>query len=271
MRFADILTTAAGQGGGPAGVDADATAYFAAVVTAGGTVSAPRQALLRTFIAAEKAAGTWALTDDYWILAAESATQALVSLKQLRTATATSTFAVDAGYTSNGTTTFVSTGFIPTTHGIVLTLSSIRMAAYERTNLASAGYAAATKTAVGTDAIMLQPRDATDNFVGRAVSAGRTIAGITDSRGLTAISRAGTTDVTVTKNGAALTAGTAAAGSNLPNFQLYIGGQNNAGTLSNARASQVAFVCIGGALSAGQETAQYNNVQAHMTSIGANV
>lgn len=255
-------------------VEGETAAYAAAVVANGGTVSDARVAILNTFIRTEKASGAWALTDDYWGLWAENEAQALTSLKQLRLATvvAAPTFTADAGYAFNGTTQYINTGFIPSTHGINCTGTNQRIGVYERTNVTSAGISAGTVDAA-VRALNITARNS-GNATVRLNNAGTTFAlSVADSSGLKASSRAdGGTTVKFFDRGVKLTDGTATTpGSVAPTRVIYVGANNNAGTAASFRASSVGFVVVGGPLSDAQELAQYNAVQAWATAVGANV
>lgn len=275
MRFSHIVAIAASQGGGAVALDADVVTWAAAVVTNGGTVSAGRTAQVSSYVTALKASGSWALTDDYWMLVAENEAQALTSLKQRRLATAVAapTFTTDRGYAFNGSTQYINTGFIPSTHAVAMTGSNMRLAAYERTNVGATTYAAGTLDS-GTQNCRLIPRTAGNAVSGGLNSASATyVASITDSRGLTAVSR---TDAPVFEvfRPAGLSAGTVVPGSSgtvLPSRALYIGAYNNAGTATAFRAATEGFVSIGASLSAAQELAAYNALQSFMTAVGANV
>jgi hypothetical protein len=271
MRFRQIMMAAAGGGG--FSYDADAALYFAAVVTAGGTVSDARKRLLNTLIVQEKSAGTWALTDDYWMLAAESATQGLVSLKQRRTATVVSapSFVADRGYTTNGTSSYVNTGFVPNTNKVAMSTTSMRVAVYQRTNVSSAGVAVGSNDATTTNALWIIPRNTSDQMSGRCMSATATFAGIIDSRGFSAISTPNGTTISSYKNGAFVSNSSVSGGAALPSVAAFIGARNNNGSATSFLAAEFAFACEGAQLTAAQELAQYTNVQAHMTAIGANV
>jgi hypothetical protein len=91
----------------PAGPSADPAteAWVAAVVAAGGTVSAGRKTLIDNLIVGLKADGIWTKLDRLWVFAAENTKSALIDLIALAQATETSapTFAVDVGYTVDGT------------------------------------------------------------------------------------------------------------------------------------------------------------------------
>jgi hypothetical protein len=71
----------------PFTIDANATAWKNAVITAGGTVSGFQLTVMSTYMTRLVNAGIWELTDDIWMYATETPLQALISLKQLRTAT----------------------------------------------------------------------------------------------------------------------------------------------------------------------------------------
>jgi len=258
--------------------DPDVLAYADAVVTNGGTVSTARYPILTAFVGADKAAGAWGLTDDLWPLWAENEIQALTSLKQRRLATAVNspTFTADRGYEFNGTTQYIDTGFIPSTHAVAMTATSVRVAVYERANVAGNTYAAGVANTSNRRLSVIPRTAAGTSAQGEANSAiGTFTLPAADSRGYTPIARNGGTaaDCVAYKNGVAMTrtADPAAFGATLPVSSLYIGGINSAGTLGSARASSIGFVSCGAALSAAQELAHYNAVQAFATAVEANV
>ncbi len=265
-----ILMTAATQGGGR---DSDLAAWAAAVVANGGTVSAARAAIVAQFIGAEKDAGTWARTDDYWLLCAESSVQALTSLKQRRLATVTDapTFTTDRGYAFNGTTQYLDTGFIPDTHKVAMATNEARFSTYERTNVAANSYASGIINGTSIRFVCL-PRSGTNTIQLAANTNSTNMVGTTtDSRGLTSTSRTAAGVCSFYKNGSFVETYSPPLGSSLPTISLYIGGYNNAGVAAGFRASTLGFASIGASLTAAQELASYNAMQAYMTAIGANV
>lgn len=268
MRFNQIMMAAAQGGGIGASYDADAQAWFDAVVTAGGAVSDTRKGHINTFILAEKSAGTWALTDDYWMLAAESATQALVSLKQLRTATAVNapTFTVDEGYTGDATTSYIDTGFDPTTDAVALTLTSARLAMY----LSTTGRMGAQ---TGSNTTRLQFGRIGGSKMSMGVSCdvlSGTSSGFTSPVALIAASRDGTT-WTGWLRGVSTEVIVPTPGLALPGVPLFILANNDNGSAASLVGTQCRFACVGAALTAGQESDQYDNLQVLMTAIGANL
>jgi hypothetical protein len=255
-------------------VEGETAAYAAAVVANGGTVSDARVAILNTFIRTEKASGAWALTDDYWGLWAENEAQALTSVKQRRLAVAVGspTFAVDRGYTFNGSSQYLDTGFILSTHGVNGTGTNQRLGVYERTNVSASGISAGTIDAAAR-CLLLVSRNGTV-ATGRTNAAGVDFTlGTADSRGLKVVSRAGGgTTMKLFDRGVKLTDGTATSpGSAAPTRALYIGAGNNAGTAASHRAASTGFAVVGGPLSDAQELAHSISVQSYATAVGANV
>lgn len=271
MRFANILMAAATQAGGDV-LDADAVLWRDAVVTNSGTVSEARLTLVSQLIKALKAGGAWALQDDYWMLCAENSQSALTSLKQRRLATvvAAPTFTTDLGYAFNGTTQYVNTGFVPSTHAINLTGTSQRLSAYERTNVN------ANTTSIGaftSSTVNMRIVGRTGTTLVGTLNSGTASFTITDGRGYSAVSRAGGgTTAKAYKNGAALVDVTGlTVGSTLLAIALYIGARNNAGTADAFRAVTMGFASVGAPMSDAQELAEYTALQVYMTAIGAQV
>jgi hypothetical protein len=255
-------------------VEGETAAYAAAVVANGGTVSDARVAILNTFIRAEKASGAWALTDDYWALWGENTAQALTSLKQRRLATAVNApaFTADRGYVFDGTTNYLDTGFIPSSHAVAMTATNARSAVYERTNVASSRYSLGVVVA-GNRSLTIAP------LVSGVVANGNAMTSniaydlpSADSRGLLSVGRDGSA-TPGHKNGVVLvgtnTPTLSALG--LPDIAIFVGGYNAAGVVTSPRACSVGFVCWGAAMSDAQNLAQYNAVQAFATSVGAQV
>ena len=257
--------------------DADVLLWRDAVVANGGSVSLERLIIVDQFVFSEKEAGTWALTDDYWGFWAENAIQALTSLKQLRLATAvnTPTFTTDRDYTFNATTQYISTGFVPSTHGVNFTASNQRIGFYERTATGSNGLDGGALTTAGSNAAYIANKNATNVMfavLNSTANANFTLS-VSSSLGLKAVSRAGGTTVLGYDRGVRLTDATGLTVSNAarPTHGIFIGGLNNAGTFSSGRACSIGFGVTGGPLSDAQEAAQSANIQAWATSVGANV
>lgn len=258
-------------------VDSDAAAWRNAVTANGGTVSAARLASVSTLIKALKSSGAWANTDDYWLLVTDTATEALTSLKQRRLATAVNspTFAANAGYTFDGALNYVDTGWIASSHAVAMTISNVRMAVYDRINVASNGYVAGV-TNSGNRSIRIRPRVGSGaaslefNMTGGSFNPT-----VFDSRGFTSGSRNGpdVNSYVGYKNGVAMVQASAPTGfaTSISTSSVFIGGVNSTGSFVSGSPGTIGFLSVGAQLTAAQELAEYNAIQAYMTTWGANV
>lgn len=259
------------------GADADAMAYRNAVLSNGGAVPGAWLAVVSAFIRAEKAAGLWALTDDYLGLWAPNEIAARTSLKQRRlaTVTGTPTFTADRGYVFNGSTNYIDTGFVPSTHAVAMTLNSTHAEVYERTNVDAANKVTFGGTSASNRSIAAQARNGINAVLDGNSAFGTYALPTANSQGLTQWGRSGalTTDAYGAKNGAAMvrTVTPSAVGASLPAVSMYIGAYNNAGTPSAHRPCSVGYVAWGAALTSGQWLTRYTNVQAFATAVGAQV
>lgn len=260
----------AGYGLTESGILPQTYAWQVAVAANGGSVSPGRLAIVNQFIAAEVGAGNWALTDDYWGLWAENAIQALTSLKQRRLATAVNspTFTVNAGYAFDGTTNYINTDFVPSTHAVAMTGTSLGLSVYERTNVGSTTYHGTRQTASRN--LYLSPRTFSSVYLGGANGDTGNLGSVGNSRGLTSVEQSAGT-VGYDKNGVSVGTVTPTVGSTLPSFSIYLGAYNASGTPTGFRAASVGLAVARAALSAPQKLAQYNNIQAFATAVGAQV
>lgn len=236
----------------------------------GGSISTTRLMLLSRLVWDWQRI-SWHLIDDVWMLTAEDEVSALVSLKQARLSTiggGTPTFTADQGYAFNGISDFLNTGFIASTMARVMSGDNLRMAIYERTNVAANTYTAGGQNNTTSRNLRLCPRSAAGAILAYCDSDPISVSGIVDSRGYTAASRSGVA-VAVYKNGVAQTiaSGPTSTGSTLTNQAFTIGATSG----TSFRASTVGLVVIGATLTADQELAEYNLIQTYMTTLGANV
>lgn len=247
------------------------------VITNGGSVSNSRLLLINQFITNEKKAGLWSLTDDYWGLWAENSIQALTSLKQRRLSTAVNspTFTTDRNYAFNGTTNYIDTGFIPSTHANAMVINSIHAEVYERTNVSGSTSPAGVSSTLSRN-INVFTRTASNTVVVAPGGTGATYnLSVATSQGLTQYGKNGATgtDVYAAKNGVDLAqvSPQSSVATSLPINSFYIGGCDVSGTLSFAKAASVGYVSLGASLNSVQRLARYNNVLTWATAIGANV
>jgi hypothetical protein len=257
-------------------VDPDVAAWRDVIKFIGGSVSIAALSIASRFVDRDKASGAWDLTDDYWPLWGETLFQSIVSLKQRR--------AVDLinlpvhvprrHIATNGTTSYINTGFIPNSHKVAATSTNARLAVYLRDNVTGNQYAAGAVSS-SNRALRLRPRNAGVAYLDAVSNPGTYTLPAATAGGYTALSRDASAGANCYgyKNGVAMvqTVAPTVFGSTQPIVSIFVGGFNNQGTFSTARATQIGFMAFGATLSASQELAQYEAVQEWATVIGANV
>lgn len=259
--------------GGPAVTDPDARAVLAAFAS---PPSPSRRSLIQRTIRALKAAGVWAAYDGVLVLAAHDAQAGRVDWKapaRVATAVNSPTFSPDRGYTFDGSTNYLNTGFIPNSHAAAMTGTSVGILSWERNNVA-AGTRTMGVFASSTSALHMIPRSGSDGK-GAAVNSNSVLlsGSITDSRGLSRYQRESNDAVTLWKGGVqvsgngtpsspatVLTALTAA---------IFVGGYNTSGNLTSPRASEQALVAWGARLTAEQAAAEFAIWNAYLSALGA--
>jgi len=99
--------------------DAATIAWVAAVVAAGGSVSAPREAIVDTFIRALKSAGLFSTLDRFWLLAGENIQSALIDMVSLQSATQVGTpFSANVGVIPVSNTGYFDSNYVPSSSSL---------------------------------------------------------------------------------------------------------------------------------------------------------
>ncbi len=272
------LTVGAAAEAGPLGArralvtaaaDRDVQLWVGAVYANGGTVSSAHRGLLSRYIRAEKAAGVWSKRDDVLLLRAENDIQSRVSLKRrvLATATGSPVFVPLIGWKFNGSSNYLRTGYIPTTHHVNLTVADAQVTVWEATNLASANEALGAVG--GSGQIYIAPRSGSNGLFGTINTGSQSVGTVTDSTGYSSIYRGQGAVFGGYKNGSSVATASPSPVSFLPSFEIYIGAYNNAGTAAGFRASTLSFAAYGGSLTAAQEAASYANISAFFAALPA--
>lgn len=210
------------------------------VASLGGTVSVARFEVVRQFVGLLKTPGIWPLIDQLNPWWGENSIQARVCLKSLRVATEVNspTFEANRGYTGNGTTSYLDTGFVPSTMAVAIAGGFHHLGAQILTNVSGtisvmgAGGAAATRIRprTGVNAIGIQIEAAFGSFADS----------ITDSIGYTSAQRAGTATIQGRKDDTALTDLTVGTlNTTLPTFSTLVLARNNGGTPAEYYTGQV--------------------------------
>lgn len=256
----------------PFTIDPDVAIWAAQVVTNGGTVSSGRAAIVSYFVTALKSGGMWALTDDYLLLCAENAIQALTSLKQRRLAAvvAAPTFTTDRGYAFNGTSQYITTGFIPSTHAVAMTGSNMRIAVYERSNNSGGTYSAGTIDSAQKNLLIIA-RSTANQVLGCNCTTTNSASTVASNQALSVVSRTAAGVFEGFYRGVSLGTVSPVNATVLPTREIYVGCRNNVGVAANFRSATQGYLSVGASLTSAQEVLDYNAVQTFMTAIGANV
>jgi hypothetical protein len=221
-----------------------------------------RKGHINTLVAALKTAGVWTKLDILYLLAAHDAQAARLNWKVPASFAATAvnspTFTVDRGYAGDGATSYLNTGFVPSSNGVTYTRDSAHMAFWDRVN-----------EDIGNSQIAFNA--STGHVFGRL--AGSTYARIngnaagiatTSSLGLIVGDRSSSGTVFAYRNGSSI-GSVSDASVAIPAGTIQVGGYTGAGFSTH----QLAAASAGGTLSAGEHTAYYNAIAAYMTAVGA--
>jgi hypothetical protein len=250
--------------------DAATTAWVSAVVAASGSVSAGRQTIVDALIVGLKSDGVWSKLDRLWLFAAENTQSALIDLVGLVSATPVSspTFTPDQGYAGDGTTSYIDTLFIPSTHGVTYTLNSAHFSVWDTESpIPSAGVASLLGCADTSQTTALYPNFNATFTIGVINEAGSEEDQTPWMSGVQhlIVSRTGSNSVSLYGNGSVssgspFTANTADA---LGTRSFFVGGVNNA-ALVQGRADQIAAVSMGGGLNATEAANLYARLNTYM-------
>lgn len=245
---------------------AETALWVAAVVSAGGSVSAGRRAEVDTLIAGMKSAGVWTKLDRLWLLAAENTQSALVDLvaRDLASAVGAPTFTTDVGYTfASGK--YIDTNYNPTSDAINYTQNSASAGAWcnsvDTTNYASLFGAYTTG---GDQCNILSAVTAWQSYAND--SSGAYYGDI--ATGMVHWSRTASNAHKIFRNGGTGVSSAVTTGG-LVNCNVFIGARNNNGGGGDCTSTnQISAAVFGGALSDAEVGSFYTVLRAYMTAVG---
>jgi hypothetical protein len=232
-----------------------------------------RKKLIDYTIRQLKIKGIWDRLEFLYLFAANNSQAGRLNWKNPGLYTATEVlapvFTTDQGYTPNGSTSFLKTGFIPSINLTVAGLNDISFGLYSRTDVARNANDIGCVDATSTHRISMNLRNSTGNLYVSSInnSSGPSIANL-NSLGFHYSYRSNSTNVVLGKNGIDLSTSNVVSVA-LPSVEMYIGGMNNNGSLSGASNRQFSFSYLGN--SAINFSDFYSIIQNYMTQIGANV
>lgn len=250
-------------------IQSETTAYAAAVVSNGGTVSPSQFAAINQFYADMKAAGILAKTADMGVLGTGNALQARTSLVLHRLATlgGSPAFVANTGYTFNGST-WLDTLFNLLSDAGPASATAQQLSVFKQGNTAS------TTTAIGArsaneHSVYVIPRSGGNIALGALDSSIVTGPSTTDGFGLTSFKREAGPVYTASQRGASIGTGTAVTSSSaLPNLTLFVGALNDGGVAGNGCSCTISYWWYGAPLSEQQERHHSALVQARLDQNG---
>jgi len=259
--FPQVASTTLRDGGWYPFVNAEAAALVARFTT---TPTNARKALIDNLIGSLKTGGVWSKSDCFYVEAAHSsqaARQNWIADQYNLTAVSSPTFVVDRGYTGDGSSSYLDTGFNPSTAVGNYALDSAAFGYWSRLNIQTGS---ASGFSDGTNAVLMNPRNGSDLTVARINSATNLTPANTDARGFFAINRSASNVTNTFKNGVPGTPGSALSTSK-PNGTIRFG----ALTAASFNAQQFAAGFIGASLSDAEHLALYNALLTYMQAVGA--
>jgi hypothetical protein len=250
--------------------DPATTAWAAAVVAAGGTVSSPRKTLVDNLIVGLKTDGVWAKLDRLWLFAGENAQSAdrdLVSPANPATLINSPSFTADRGYTGNGSNAYVNSNVANNAGGLKYTQDSACFFGWSNTAGGDNGGLIGMGLAGGVSYTGIIPCHSNGNLYAtindpsnwwmNAANTGGPI-------GLYLLNRADSLHSSVSFNGSPFIGETTIPSAALSgeNFQALA---TSGGTYSVRQCCAMGF---GSSLSLGERTAIYNRLRTYMTAVG---
>lgn len=217
--------------------------------------------------------GIYAKLDEFWIFAINTSHNALLGVKNYKDCSNLNSmvFTIDRGYKGDFTNRAINTNYTPSTDGINFTSSSSSLGIYSRTSQAYSrvdigGQNAASKvtgimsgnTTVQNSRIALNCASYDVNF-----STGG------DTLGLIAITRTSGTNVRCFKSGSFFDRPIGI--TSITDFPIYIGANNNNGTIASATAKEYTFAFIGGNLTDANIISIATRLEVYLDYIGAGV
>jgi hypothetical protein len=252
----------ASGGGGYAPVNAEVTAWMNNVTTAGGTLSNAQGTRVDAMVSGLKTdlgiSAMNAFFDRFWIFVAENTQQATYDLTGTSHAwtsfNGAGTFplrwAATTGFTGDGTTNYINTGFNPATAGVNFTLNVGTLGVYCVNNRTTTNTSEAIGCSDTTNTVTLLPysTDTGGTQVGYLnIAAGAdTVIGAATTHGLTIDARylSTTTSILNFVTASPSTGDSATTANAVPSQNIYIGCRNANGTAAHFSSDSIACVFI---------------------------
>jgi hypothetical protein len=248
-----------------AGLETETTAWIAAVVSNGGTVSSGRQTTVNNLVISLKAAGLWAKLDWLLLTAAENVGSALVDLISGRVATAVNspTFTADDGYAFDGISQYIDSGYNTSTNSVAYTQNSSHVSAW---NFSTANWAMIGNYVINTG-IEIAYYSGAYHLVGPQ-SDNVTMNGSASSTGLAVLTRTGASARAFYVDGSSVVSDTETSEAAPANQNIFLGCISYQGALLHPSISAVSSASAGGGFDATDNSNYSTYMRTYMTAVG---
>jgi hypothetical protein len=254
------------------GFEAEAAKLFARFTTA---PTGARKTLINNLIRSLKQAGIWSKLDAFYVMAAADAQAAQrnwIADAYNLTPTNSPTFTADQGYQGNGTSSYLATGFTPSSApSPKLVQNSASLGVWSRTNIAENAVDIGAKGSnPGTQDSTIMIRNSSNQFLNRLniIAGGGYSPANASSVGLFVAVRPDASNLIDYVNGAVIGTG-AVASAVVATIEFNIGVRNDNGTFNAYSTKQYAAALIGSSLSAAENSALYAALNTYLTAVGA--
>jgi PKD repeat protein len=253
--------------------DADAEAFFARVIAAGGSLTSTEEGAITALVLQMKADNIWNSMKAIYPMVGASAAACAQNLKSSSfTLSFSGGFTFNSnGVTGNGTNAFANTGLIPSAS---LTNNSLNVSVYSRTNGALSSTEIGCSTSSFLPIIGLSAQNILNQilFDGYDFTGNRMSAANTDGRGLFHGNITSSTSQKIFKNGVLQATNTTTQTQSQPSVQpLYLFARNDSGVAANYSSRNLSLATIGDGLTDTQASDFYTAVQAFNTSLSRQV
>src|SRR5262245_24255328 len=236
--------------------------------------TATRKALINACIKSLKDAGVWSKLDAFYVFAAADSQAAKINWKNPGTYNASEvsspSFTADSGYTGNGTSSYLNTGFTPSTAS---SPNFVQNSAHVSARNRVSGAGSNSDRLVGIDSsgtvgnrVLLIPRIGSAQFFGAVNENSSLTPANTNKDGHFVVNRSGANDKQLYRNGASVTTSSANASAGVNNSQLTLLAD---GVNPDFSVLQIASASIGSSLSSTEVAALYAAELAYMNAVGA--
>jgi len=235
--------------------------------------SAARIQLMNSLVVTLKRTGVWPKLEGLWVCAAQAAQNAQlnwIGASFTLIPRNSPTFTADRGYAGDGSSSYLDTGWSPSSSAIA-TQNSTAVGVWINAGTDTGVTSVAFGCLVATIGVFVQPRKATDRVGGRinsSTSIDSDLA-VTTRRGFTSLTRVNASGW-VAYRASSASSQTSSTSNTPPAGSAYVGALNDNGAADNFVDNRFAAITAGSGLSSTDEGNLYSALNTFLTAIGAN-